>query len=96
MLAFAGLCSFSLYTLFTTHGPIFLLLQLITLPHEFHLELLLLLILNVVLSFGFEEYGAHRVARFIGNTQKRIRRARGRRRDDDHKAYKSIARALES
>ncbi|KAI5478249.1 P-type ATPase, cation transport [Pseudohyphozyma bogoriensis] len=95
LLAFTGLCAFSLFTLFTTTGPIFSLLQLISLPHEFHLELLLLLIANVTLSFGFEAYGAEVFAKMVGDVAKRIRRARGGRRRDDGKEYKRIARAMD-
>ncbi|KAL8278174.1 hypothetical protein RQP46_009347 [Phenoliferia psychrophenolica] len=94
VLVFAALGSFSLYTLFTTHGPIFALLQLISLPHEFHLELLLLLIGNVAACWAFEEWGVEKVSRAIGDAMKKIRRARGRRRDDG-KVYKAVSRSME-
>lgn len=94
MLALTSLSIFSLYTLFSTQGPIFSLLQLISLPREFHLELLLLLIANVFLSFTFEAYGSDKLAKVIGDLSKRWRRYRGRRREDT-KVYKAIARDME-
>ncbi|KAK4701843.1 hypothetical protein P7C70_g4386, partial [Phenoliferia sp. Uapishka_3] len=94
VLVFIGLGGFSLYTLFTTHGLIFSLLQLISLPYEFHLELVLLLIGNIAACWAFEEWGVEKVAKAVGNIQKSLRRARGRRRDDA-KAYKAIARSMD-
>lgn len=90
----AVLIAFSVYTLLVTHGPIFLLLELISLPHEFHLEMLLIVIANMAMSALFEEYGAMKLARFIGDTAKRIRRWRGKRREEG-KMYKSVARDME-
>jgi cation-transporting P-type ATPase 13A2 len=95
VLAIGSLTVFSLYTLFTTSGPVFDLLQLVTLPHEFHLELLLLLIANVALSWSFEEYGAQIVARSIGDQMKKWRRMRGHRRSNDNKVYKAVQRSME-
>ncbi|KDE02331.1 hypothetical protein MVLG_07113 [Microbotryum lychnidis-dioicae p1A1 Lamole] len=92
--ALAALTVFSIYTLFTTSGPIFALLQLISLPHEFHLELLLLLIANTATCWTFEEYGASRLTKLIGELQRKWRRARGTRRRDDGKVYKAIQRAM--
>lgn len=89
----AALLVFSVYVLFSTHGPIFLLLELITLPHDFHLELMLVIIANAAACFAYEQWGAMRVSRFVGNMAKRIRRARGRRRDSG-KIYKSVAADL--
>ena len=94
ILVIVSLSGFSLFTLFTTTGPIFSLLQLISLPREFHLELLLLLILNVALSFGFEQYGAEKVSRMLGEAMKKVRKMRGRRRDSG-KIYKAVARDME-
>ena len=94
VLAIGSLSIFSLYTLFTTTGPIFNLLELISLPREFHLELLILLLGNIFISYVFEEYGSEIVARFVGDTAKKWRRFRGRRREDG-KVYKAIARDME-
>ncbi|KAM0753330.1 hypothetical protein T439DRAFT_299617 [Meredithblackwellia eburnea MCA 4105] len=91
---FLALGSFSLFTLFTTHGTIFKLLQLITLPREFHLELTILLIVNTAICWAFEEWGASKVSRLVGAVAKRIRRARGRRREDG-KVYKAVARSMD-
>lgn len=94
ILVFIALGGFSLYTLFATEGFIFSLLQLISLPHEFHLELSLLLIATTAACWAFEEWGANAVARLIGDFTKRLRRARGRRREDG-KAYKAISRSMD-
>ena len=94
VLVFVALGSFSLFTLFTTQGPVFALLELISLPHEFHLELVLLLIGNIAACWAFEEWGAEKVSRTIGDVMKKIRRARGRRRDDG-KVYKAVSRSME-
>jgi cation-transporting ATPase 13A2 len=65
------------------------------LPREFHLELLLLLIANVFISWSFEEYGSIKVAKFVGDMGKKWRRFRGRRRDD-MKVYKAISMDMNS
>ncbi|GAA5949133.1 hypothetical protein JCM3765_004021 [Sporobolomyces pararoseus] len=90
-----ALSSFSLYTLFTPSSSyIFSLLEFVTLPHDFHLELLLLIIGNVAASWAFEEFGAEKVAKWIGEMQRRWRRLRGRRKEGG-KAYKAIQRSME-
>lgn len=92
--ALVALSSFSLYTLFMPSSAfIFQLLEFIPLPHEFHLELLLLIIANVAASWAFESAGAHHVARWIGDVARRWRRMRGRRKEGG-KAYKAIARCV--
>lgn len=94
ILALTGLSAFSVYTLFMpTNSPVFSLLQFVDLPHEFHLELLLLIIANVVLSWVFEDVGAQRLAKWIGDMQRRYRRMRGRRKESG-KAYKAIERCV--
>ncbi|GAA5846586.1 hypothetical protein JCM3766R1_007121 [Sporobolomyces carnicolor] len=91
----AALSSFSLYTLFTPSDSfIFSLLEFVELPHDFHLELLLLIIANVAASWAFEEFGSEKVARSIGDLQRRWRRMRGRRKEGG-KAYKAIQRSME-
>ncbi|GAA5929875.1 putative acid anhydride hydrolase [Sporobolomyces koalae] len=90
-----GLSSFSLYTLFTPESSyIFSLLEFVKLPHDFHLELLLLIIGNVAASWAFEEFGAEKVAKSIGDLQRKWRRLRGRRKEGG-KAYKAIQRSME-
>jgi len=90
-----ALTSFSLYTLFTPSSSyIFSLLEFVTLPHDFHLELLLLIIANVAASWAFEEFGAEAVAKWIGEMQKKWRRMRGKRKNGG-KAYKAIQRSME-
>ncbi|GAA5905972.1 putative acid anhydride hydrolase [Sporobolomyces salmoneus] len=89
------LSSFSLYTLFTPSSSyIFSLLEFVTLPHDFHLELLLLIIGNVAASWAFEEFGAEKVAKWIGEMQRKWRRMRGKRKEGG-KAYKAIQRSME-
>ncbi|GAA6055600.1 hypothetical protein JCM3770_006719 [Rhodotorula araucariae] len=93
--ALVALSSFSLYTLFMPADAFtFRLLEFIELPHEFHLELLLLIIANVALCWVFEDAGAQRVARWIGEAQRRWRRMRGTRKAGG-KAYKAISRAMD-
>ncbi|GAA6064384.1 hypothetical protein JCM10212_002917 [Sporobolomyces blumeae] len=90
-----GLTSFSLYTLFTPSSSfIFSLLEFVKLPHDFHLELLLLIIANVAASWAFEEYGAYSLAKTIGDLQRKWRRIRGRRKEGG-KAYKAVQRSME-
>ncbi|GAA6025566.1 hypothetical protein JCM11491_003215 [Sporobolomyces phaffii] len=91
----AALSAFSLYTLFTpADSAIFALLEFVTLPHDFHLELLLLILANVAASWAFEEFGAHHVAKWIGDMQRKWRRVRGRRKEGG-KAYKAIQRSMD-
>ncbi|GAA5825204.1 hypothetical protein JCM11251_006142 [Rhodosporidiobolus azoricus] len=93
--ALVALASFSVYTLFMPSSSyIFQLLEFIDLPHEFHLELLLLIIANVGASWAFESVGAQAVARWIGEMQRKYRRMRGRRKESG-KVYKAVARAMD-
>ncbi|GAA5848800.1 hypothetical protein JCM8547_006349 [Rhodosporidiobolus lusitaniae] len=93
--ALAALSAFSLYTLFMPATSFtFQLLEFIDLPHEFHLELLLLVIANVAVSWVFEDAGAAAVAKWIGEMQRRWRRARGRRKESG-KVYKAVARSMD-
>ncbi|CEQ42827.1 SPOSA6832_04672 [Sporobolomyces salmonicolor] len=95
VLALLSLSAFSLYTLFMPPDSyIFALLQFIELPHDFHLELLLLIIGNVAASWAFEDWGAQTVARWIGDMQRKWRRMRGRRKLSG-KVYKSIERSMD-
>lgn len=94
VLALVGLSAFSIYTLFMPpRSPVFRLLQFVDLPHDFHLELLLILLANVALSWIFEDVGAQALARWIGDMQRRYRRMRGRRKESG-KAYKAISRCV--
>ncbi|GAA5923044.1 hypothetical protein JCM3775_006234 [Rhodotorula graminis] len=95
VLALVALSSFSLYTLFMPASAwTFRLLEFVELPHEFHLELLLLIIGNVTLCWAFEDAGAQRVAKWIGDAQRKWRRMRGTRKAGG-KAYKAITRAMD-
>lgn len=95
VLALVALSGFSLYTLFMpTTSFTFRLLEFIELPHEFHLELLLLIIANVGLSWAFEQVGAAAVAKWIGEMQRKWRRMRGRRKESG-KVYKAVQRSMD-
>ncbi|GAA5992809.1 hypothetical protein JCM10908_001348 [Rhodotorula pacifica] len=95
ILALAGLSAFSIYTLFMPpSSPVFSLLQFVDLPHDFHLELLLILLANVAISWIFEDVGAQNLAKWIGDMQRRYRKMRGRRKESG-KAYKAISRAMD-
>jgi len=92
--ALVALSSFSLYTLFMTPDAwTFRLLEFIELPHEFHLELLLIILANVGLCWVFEDAAAQRVAKWIGDAQRKWRRMRGTRKAGG-KAYKAISRCV--
>jgi cation-transporting ATPase 13A2 len=82
--------TFSLYTLFVTGGPVFKLLQLIHLPREFHLELSLLVVANIVLSYLFEKHLVFPLAKGAGRALKRWRAYRGKSRKSSGKLYKAI------
>ncbi|GAA6043571.1 hypothetical protein JCM8097_005258 [Rhodosporidiobolus ruineniae] len=95
VVSLVGLSAFSVYTLFAPPTSFFgTLLEFIELPHEFHLELLLIILANVGLSWAFEQAGAQAVARWIGEVQRRYRRMRGRRKESGH-IYKAIARSMD-
>ncbi|GAA94241.1 uncharacterized protein L969DRAFT_86359 [Mixia osmundae IAM 14324] len=89
------LSAFSLFAMFVEHGKIYKLLDLVHFPREFHLELLLLVILNALFSWVWEHLLASRLASAIGTAKRRYRRWRGTRRIASDKLYKSIARDME-
>lgn len=92
----AILGAFSTYVLFVTSGPVFRLLELMPLPREFHLELMLLVISNVVISVLFETHGAARVARWWGQQLKKMRKLRGGSgQGGKQKLYKALASAMD-
>jgi cation-transporting ATPase 13A2 len=90
LLTLVALGTFSLYTLFVTGGPVFKLLQLIHLPREFHLELSLLVVANIVLSYLFEKHLVFPLAKGAGRALKRWRAYRGKSRKSSGKLYKAI------
>ncbi|KAK4054952.1 hypothetical protein OIO90_003293 [Microbotryomycetes sp. JL221] len=90
-IALMGLCTWSL---FTTGGPLFDVLELVDLPHEFHLELFLVVLANGALCWAYEEYGAQAVASTIKSWQRRWRRWRGTRKHQS-KVYKAVKRSME-
>jgi cation-transporting ATPase 13A2 len=91
LFALATLCTFSLYILFTGHGFTFKMLELVQLPREFRLEILLLVILNVVLSWAWETHLTFIVASWVGKGLKWWRRRSASRRKDA-KLYKALER----
>jgi cation-transporting ATPase 13A2 len=93
LVVLTALCAFSLYALFTPHGFIFRLLQLVDLPREFRLEILLLVILNVLLSWAWERHLTLLVASRVGKGLKWWRR-RSAGRKMDAKLYKALERDI--
>ncbi|KAM0791677.1 hypothetical protein ACM66B_003953 [Microbotryomycetes sp. NB124-2] len=89
--ALVGLCTWSL---FATSGLLFDVLELVDLPHEFHLELFLVVLANAAACWAFEEYGAQAVAGMIKSWQRRWRRWRGTRKHQS-KVYKAVERSME-
>ncbi|KAK4050588.1 hypothetical protein OIV83_003314 [Microbotryomycetes sp. JL201] len=89
--ALVGLCTWSL---FATGGLLFDVLELVDLPHEFHLELFLVVLANATACWAYEEYGAQAVASTIKSWQRRWRRWRGTRKHQS-KVYKAVERSME-
>ena len=87
----SGLCTWSL---FTTGGILFDTLELVELPHEFHLELFIVVLANAAACWAFEVYGAQAAADMIKSWQRRWRRWRGTRKHQS-KVYKAVERSME-
>lgn len=89
------LAAFSTYAVFIHYGVVYNMLGLVYLPREFQLELFLLAIANVAVSWIWEKHCALPVTSFIKQTQRRIRRWRGVRREKEGKLYKLIERDMD-
>jgi cation-transporting P-type ATPase 13A2 len=87
------LCTFSLYSLFLQKGFIFRVLQLVDIPREFRLEILLLVILNIILSWAWETHLTLIVASRVGKALKWWRR-RSAGRKMNAKLYKALERDI--
>ena len=98
-LTLVALTAFSTYILFVRHGPVYHLLQLRHLPHDFNLELTLLVMANAMASWAWERHGAAVVAIQVGRLTRRWRRWRGvtstSRMRGDGKAYRAIERDMD-
>lgn len=86
LLTLIALGGFSLYTMFASSGPVYKLLQLVDLPREFHLELTLLVLANIAVSYVWEKHLCVPLAKAIGRTLKRFKT----RKSNEGKIYKSI------
>lgn len=95
LIVLISLASFSTYTVFAHSGVVYNLLGLVYLPKEFQLELFLLALVNVAVSWIWEKHLALPVAEQIGQLKRRFRRWRGHRRREDGKLYKLIERDMD-
>lgn len=95
LLTLLGLAAFSTYTVFAHYGVVYNMLGLVYLPKEFQLELFLLALLNIGVSWVWEKHLALPIAGQIGQLKKRIRRWRGIKKRDEGKLYKLIERDMD-
>lgn len=86
MLSLGVLSMFNMLVLLSPPSIMAELLTLMALPFEARTLLLFAVALNVVISLGFEQWGAQTVAVLIGNMMRR----HGRRRVRNGKTYKSV------
>jgi cation-transporting P-type ATPase 13A2 len=88
MLSIVGLSAFNLIVLL--RPPLFLLnlLELVSLPFVGRLALAAAVVVNIVASLAFEQWGTVAVARFIAWASSL--RPDGKRRIRDGKAYKAV------
>lgn len=86
MLSLGILVLFSIVVLLIPPEFVASILELMTIPIAARLTMLLAVVINAVLSLGFERWGAQGVAQLIGYVSK----LRRHRRVRDGKAYKAI------
>jgi cation-transporting P-type ATPase 13A2 len=91
-----GLTAFSTFVLISPTHSISLILDIISLSLQFRFELLLIVFVNIVLSFGFERFAERPAARMVGLMKNWIRgrKGKGRRRTAGGKVYKTIERSF--
>lgn len=87
MFSIVTLTLFNLLVLLYPPEPIRHILELMLLPFSARSSLLFAVIINIVLSMAFEEWGTKVVALGIGAL---FRLRRGRRRTREGKAYKAV------
>lgn len=88
MLCLALLFGFSTLLLMAPSAVLSSLLELIDIPMQARLELLVVVFVNVVLSAGFERWCQGILSDFIGRIIRLLRTRRGRRVDG--KVYKAV------
>lgn len=86
MLSIGVLVLFSIVVLLVPPGFAASILELMTIPVKARFTLFLAVVINAVLSMGFEQWGAQAIAQIIGYVSK----FRRHRRVRDGKAYKAI------
>ncbi len=91
-----GLTAFSTFVLLSPTHSISLILDIVLFSLQFRFELLFIVIVNILLSFGFERYAERPVARIVGLMKNWIkgRKGKGRRRTTGGKVYKTIERSF--
>lgn len=86
MLSIGVLTLFNIMVLLAPPQFLVSILELEDLPFEGRLTLLLAVIMNVILSMGFERWGAGAVAQLVGY----LMQLRGKHRVKDGKTYKVV------
>lgn len=87
MLSLVGLSLFNLVVLLAPPHAFSIVLELMRLPFDGRITLLLAVLMNVVASLAFERWGAGAVAEALGWA---VNLRRERRRTRDGKAYKIV------
>jgi len=88
MLSFSVLTLLNLIILLAPTGNMRIILELVILPFHARMVLLFVVILNVLLSMAFEQWGVQVVVKVLGPI---MRLHKDRRRHRDGKAYKLLA-----
>lgn len=95
MACLVGLSAFSTFVLLAPTRSLALVLDIIDLTLRFRVELLVIVIANVALCFGYERYAERPIARLIGVYKNWLRnRSKARRRMTSGKMYKAIEGAM--
>lgn len=87
MFSIVTLAVFNMIVLLYPPEPVRKVLELMLLPFSARSSLLLAVIINIVLSMAFEEWGTRVIAQALGML---FRLRNGRRRTREGKAYKAI------
>lgn len=83
MVCLVGLGAFSTYVTLSPLDWLAELLDIIPLPTDFKLQLLLIAFVNIVLCFAFERYAERPISRLLAMTKRAYRRRWGRRHGGD-------------
>ncbi|EJU04071.1 Ca-transporting ATPase [Dacryopinax primogenitus] len=90
MLCLVALTGFSTFVLLDPPTALSLLLDLVPLPTSGKLTILLAAVLNVLVCWSFEEWGARQVSDLIGFVRRNMRSQSAARRVKEGKAYKAV------